>query len=112
MSDNVIPFDRGHFITGGGGSGPEDPMLEQRVGRLEEKLDRIEAILTGLAPKITEIFHSGAKQTDLNRVERDLAEVKGRISNMPTSFSLWMALISIFVAGAGIVFAALKFTKP
>ena len=38
-------------------------MLEQRVGRLEEKVDRIEAILVRLEPKITEVLQTGTKQS-------------------------------------------------
>jgi hypothetical protein len=82
------------------GGGPEDPMLEQRVGKLEEKVDRIEAILTRLEPKIMEILHTGAKQSadivelktsaakqvdlnklqmDINRLQTDAVEIKNRL---------------------------------
>jgi hypothetical protein len=76
--DNVV---RGHFPgdskppTGDGG-GPEDPMLEQRVGKLEEKVDRIESILSRLEPKITEILLTSAKQADLNKLQLEVAEIK------------------------------------
>ena len=44
-------------------------MLEQRVGRLEEKVDRIEAFLMRLEPKITEVLRTSAKQGDLNKLQ-------------------------------------------
>jgi hypothetical protein len=66
-------------VIGGGrqsGDGPEDPMLEQRVGKLEEKADRIEAILTRLEPKITETLLNGAKQVDLTKLQLEVADIK------------------------------------
>lgn len=101
------------------GGGPEDPMLEERVGRLEEKVDRIEAILVRLEPKITEILlttakqsdlnklqvevaeikSGGAKQVDLNKAQVELAEVKGRVSSLPTWWMLIVALVATWGAG-------------
>ena len=97
-------------------------MLEQRVGRLEEKVDRIEAILTRLEPQITEVLRAGAKQADLtklqsdfirfeaaaatkddlHKVQLDLAEVKGRVSSLPTWWMLLIAVITTWGAGFAI----------
>ncbi len=63
--NNVFPLRPGEQKEGsdsGDGGGPEDPMLEQRVGRLEEKVDRIEAILTRLEPQISEVLRTGASR--------------------------------------------------
>jgi hypothetical protein len=96
MSNNVVSLRPGEQDIGrgfGDGGGPEDPMLEQRVGKLEEKVDRIEAILTRLEPKIMEILHtgakqsadivelktSGAKQVDLTKLQADAAEIKNKL---------------------------------
>lgn len=77
-------------------------MFEQRVGKLEEKVDRIEVILTRLEPKIAEVLQTcakqsdlhklqldvvelkatSAKQTDLTKVQADIAEMKGRLSGI------------------------------
>jgi chromosome segregation ATPase len=46
-------------------------MLEQRVARLEQILERLE-------PKIAEILSSGAKQAELQKVQIEIAELKGR----------------------------------
>jgi hypothetical protein len=93
----------------GRGGGPEDPMLEQRVARLEQILERLE-------PRITEILLTGAKQQDLHKVQVDLAEVKGRISGMPTTWTLfaWLipSLVATWGAGAAIVFAIVKASHP
>ena len=76
--------------SSGDGGGPEDPMLEQRVGRLEEKADRIEAAvlrIDGMVQKILEtqtkqsadiheIKATGAKQADLNKLQLEVSEIK------------------------------------
>jgi len=73
------------------GGGPEDPMLEQRVGKLEEKVDRIESILLRLEPKILEVLqtvtdHSRqlarletnmATKEELHKVQVEVIEIKG-----------------------------------
>jgi hypothetical protein len=67
-----------------GGGGPEDPMLEQRVGTLEQKVDRIEAILTRLEPKIGELLKSSEKQSaDLNKLHLN-SSVSSRRSQRKT----------------------------
>lgn len=95
-------------IGAGGPEGPEGPMMEERVARLEQKADRIEHILEQLAPKITEILLAGAKQADLHRMQVELAEVKGKVSMLPTWWMLAVTLIATWSAGAGIVFALVK----
>ena len=86
-------------------------MLEKRVTALEERLGRIETILTDLAPKITEIFHTCARQSDLAAVKTELAELKGKVSNLPTTWTMFVALITSAVAVAGLVLAIGKIIK-
>lgn len=72
--NNVVPFPGEPQDKGGSGDGggPEDPMLEQRVGKLEEKVDRIETILVRLEPKIAEVLQNTAKQAvELNKLRSD-----------------------------------------
>ena len=104
--NNVFPLRPGEQKEGsdsGDGGGPEDPMLEQRVGRPEEKVDRIEAILVRLEPKISEVLQNTAKQSvdlnklqldfarfeagaatkdDLHQVQADIVEIKGRLTGV------------------------------
>ena len=87
-------------------------MLEERVARLEIKVDRIEQILEQLAPKITEILLTGAKQTDLYKMQFEIAEVKGSVSMLPTWWMLAVTLIATWSAGSGIVFALIKASHP
>jgi hypothetical protein len=93
---NVVPF---HGGSKDGGDGSEGPMLEQRVARLEQLLERLE-------PKITEILLTGAKQSDIQKLQVEFAETRGRVSMLPTWWML--ALVATWSAGAGIVFALVK----
>jgi hypothetical protein len=98
-----VPSSRGP--GGGAPTGPEDSMLEQRVARLEQILERLE-------PKITEILLTGAKQADVQKVHVELAELRGKVSMLPTWWMLVVALVATWSAGAGIIFALLKATHP
>lgn len=120
------------------GGGPEDPMLEARVGKLDEKVDRIETILLRLEAKIaetlltgakqadlnklqlqvTEIAMTGAKQTDLHKAQTDLAEVKGRISgvearfsSLPTTWAMLGIVFTTWALGSGILIFAMNYLK-
>ncbi len=90
--------------------------MDQRVGRLEEKVDRIEAILVRLEPKIAEVLlntnklqldfarfeSTAATKDDLHKVQLDLAEVRGRVSSLPTWWMLIVAIITTWGAGFAI----------
>ena len=89
------------LVTGG----PEGPMLEQRVARLEQILERLE-------PKITEILLTGAKQTDIQKLQVELAEARGRVSMLPTWWMLIVAIVATWSAGARIVFALVRAAHP
>lgn len=77
--------------TGGDSSGPEDPMLEQRVERLEADVAEIKA--------------------SVKSIEVTLAEIKGKLSQSPTWLQLLGVVISTWMAGAGMVLAIVKFAK-
>ena len=110
MSPNVVHW---KSKSGDGGpKGPEGPIVEERVIRLEQKVDRIEQLLGQLTPKITEILLTGAKQADVYKMQVELAEVKGKVSMLPTWWMLAVTLIATWSAGAGIVFALVKATHP
>ena len=85
----------------GSGGGPEGPTLEQRVHRVEQILERLE-------PKITEILLTGSKQADVQKIQVELAELRGKVSMLPTWWMLVVALVATWSAGAGIIFALLK----
>jgi hypothetical protein len=83
---------RGRFPSNAGGSGPNDPGTGARIARLEGAIDEV--------------------RTDLKAVRLDVAEIKGKLSNVPTTFQLVFmqaALILAIFAGA---FGLLKFASP
>ncbi len=86
--NTVVPFPgEGKNGAGSDGGGPEDPMLEQRVGRLEEKVDRIEAILLRIDAKVTEVLQTGAKRS------ADIIELKATGANQADLTKLQMDFV-------------------
>ena len=73
---------------------------------------RVEQILERLEPKITELLLAGARQIDVQRLHVELAELRGKISMLPTWWMLIVALVATWSAGAGVIFAMLKASRP
>ena len=105
-----------------GGSGPEDPMLEQRVANLETDMKRVLGILVELQPKITETLLTGAKQADIHKLQLDVAEMKGRITGvegrisgldsrigaLPTTWTMLAIVFTTWAIGSGILLFAIN----
>jgi hypothetical protein len=88
MAD-IYPFPE---ASKGGGSGPEDPMLERRVDRLEDDVREI--------------------KNDLSDIKQILARLEGRfdaldakIDARPTIWSLTVALVGAVLASGGLALA-------
>ena len=83
--DNVIG--RGRFPPGAGGSGPNEPGVETRVAILEAAVNDI--------------------RRDLQAIRLDLAEMKGKLSNVPTTLQLVFMqaglILTIFAAAFGLL---------
>lgn len=100
MSDNVI---RPGFFGGGNGplaprgGGPHDPDMEARVKRLEDGLQRIETLLVEL--------DKGQRSFGV-----DLAYLRGRVENLPSTWAMITAIMAGQIALAGILIAALRLT--
>jgi hypothetical protein len=131
--NNVVPFPgESENRAGSDGGGPEDPMLEQRVGRLEEKVDGIEAILVRLEPQIKEILLAGAKQADINKLQSEVVEIKnrqplidgrlagidGRLSgigdrfaSLPTVWTMLGIVFTTWALGSGILIFAMNYLR-
>lgn len=87
-------------------------MLEKRVDTLERDMKDVKASLSRLEIAIAKI--DGAitqmpKAMDFASLKSDVAEIKGRLSNTPTTMQLVAMVISTWTAGAAIVFAILRF---
>lgn len=79
---------------------------------LEDKMDRLESPLIRLEPRIAEIATAGAKQAGVQTIRADLAELKGKISGLPTWWLLLVALVATWSTGAAIVATMIRLIKP
>jgi hypothetical protein len=111
MSDfNVIRF------AGGGGDGPEDPMLERRVAALESAVGEIRGSVSRIENKLERHDEALRRIEDALKVLSDLREkvahIDGRLANIPT-FWQTIALMATFLIGiAGLIFTASRFLHP
>jgi hypothetical protein len=87
--NNVIGRDR---FPPPSGSGPRDPTVEARLARLEVAIDEI--------------------RKDLQAVRLDLTEIKGKISNVPTTFQLVFMQAALMLAIFAGAFGLLKIASP
>jgi len=89
-SDNVIRPSQ--FMARAGGSGPDDPDLEARLARLEASVEDI--------------------RKEILAIRLDLAEIKGRLTNIPTTFQLVFMLatftVATFVGATGLSLAVVR----
>jgi hypothetical protein len=82
----------------GDGSGPEDPMLEQRVSAVEGDLRDIKSTLKAIEARMASMDVS-------------LAEMRGKLSQAPSWVQLVGLTLATWVAGATIVATLLRFAK-
>jgi hypothetical protein len=73
---------------------------------MDEALRRIEVALKELAAD------NKALRKDFSDLAAKVASIEGQIKNIPTVLQLFLALITTWSAGAAIVFALLKATRP
>jgi hypothetical protein len=89
-------------VPTGGGSGRRNPSLEARVALLEAAVDEIRTELKAIRGELA----------NLKTVPLELAEIKGRLSNLPTTFHLVFMLatfvVAAFVGATGLSLAILK----
>lgn len=97
---NIYPFpsqDGDRVVSGG--SPPHDPGMEARVARLEDQFGRIEVLLRGIDDR-------------MRKFEVDAAEMKGRLSGLPSTWALVTTVIGGQITLVGLLFAALKLIGP
>jgi hypothetical protein len=104
----VIRFPSNDFRSGGNGDGPEGPMLDQRVTRLETDVSEIKISMRSVQDSLIRI------ETELKALPKsaEIGEIKGRIAMLPTTLQLVTLVISTWAAGAGIALALMRFGKP
>lgn len=117
MSDtNLIHLDelrRKAKLAGSGGGSDDGGMLDQRVAALESDmrevkatLGRIEALIRGLDDRLRGL------DDRVRRVEIEMAEVKGRISQLPTAWMMLTGGVGLMLAIFGGSLALLRFGLP
>jgi len=144
MSDNII---RGYFPGDSGGAGedgggPEDPVLEKRVDRLEADVAEMKATLRAHSSDLSEIklalvkldakldkldakFDGKLGEMDgrlsgkLGAIDGRLAGIEGRISSVewrlnqiPGHWQMLGLIATLLIGLAGLMFTAGKFLHP
>jgi hypothetical protein len=102
---------RFRVIEGGGegddpsGGGPEDPMFEQRVARLEEDVKELRGDVRVIRDDIADIKERFA------RMEGGFAGINAKLDAIPTVWNFSQALIIQFIAIIGVVVGILALLK-
>ncbi len=93
-------------LAGSGGGSDDGGMLDQRVAALEADmrevkttLGRIEALLRGFDDR-------------LRRVETDVAGTKGKLSQLPTAWTMFTGGFALILTTFGFAFVLLRFGSP
>lgn len=87
----------------GGGSSGDGGSMEARVAVLEQIAKESSGKLSEVATTLERV------RTDLTAAGRDIAEVKGRLSGLPSTWVLLTAVVGGQLTLAALIFAALKF---
>lgn len=88
-----------------GPGGPHDPSMAMRVQRLEDTLPRIEVLMKSLDDRLRRV------ETEVERVrdvQIDLAELKGRIVNLPSTWAMVTTILGGQIAFAAVFLALFR----
>jgi hypothetical protein len=84
-------------------AGPErTPDMEARVIRLEDQFGRIETLLTRLDGRLEKL------DDRVRNVEIELSGLKGKISQLPSTWAMMTAIIGSQIAFAGVIATTFK----
>ena len=86
-------------------------MLESRVARLEDDMRDMKTSLRAIELAVADIRHL-PKAADYAGLRAEIAEMRGRMSQMPTFLQLVGIVLTTWSAGAAIVFTLVRFAKP
>jgi hypothetical protein len=110
----IIRFPANDFGSGGG-DGPEGPMLEQRVTKIEGDIATIKSDIAAMKVGQRSIEDSLLEiKTELKLLPKagEIGEIKGRLSMMPTTWQLVGLLLTTWAAGMYIAIALMRLGKP
>ncbi|WP_428990531.1 hypothetical protein [Methylocapsa aurea] len=115
----IVPFDPSRTRMSGGGDGPEDPMFEQRVARVESDISEIKSLLKELSADVKGL---GGRFT---KMEIDIAKIDGRftgldgrmsgldarIAGLPSTWTMLGIVFTTWALGSGILIFAMNVLK-
>ena len=81
-------------------------MLDQRVAALEADMPEVKTILGRMEPLLRGIDEG------VRRIEIETAEMKGKVSQLPTAWTYMTTGLGLIVASFGFIFAVLRFALP
>ena len=94
-------------------------MLEARVTRLETDFREMKASLRAIETAVADIKHLPktsdvtALSKEIHSLAKDIAEVKGKLSNMPTTWTLIAFAVGAVLASGGLAFTIARLVfKP
>jgi hypothetical protein len=87
-------YDRRHRSGGGGDDG-----FEPRLARLERHMDELRSLFPRLETKIDQLL-------------KEVYELKGRVSQLPSLWQLFLPLIAFVIAIFGFAFALIRLAAP
>jgi hypothetical protein len=115
---NIVDFQReravrDHIVARGGGGGRGGgSTLDERVARLEVGLDGVRRSLDRFEPLLTRIEERlSAVEDRSTAVELKLAELSGRVSQVPTLPQLVTVMMSVFAGAIALVGASLALAR-
>ena len=111
MSPSPVPFggqtpSPTPALSGGGGGSTFDPM-EARVARLEDDMREIKTDLKALREEL----RSGFKELGegVQKLALDVAEIKGRVTYLPTVWQINLQMIGLIFTVLGGAFVIIKY---
>lgn len=105
---------------GGGSGGPHDPGMEARVAALEADMRDVKDILARMEPLLRSIDERlgrletrvGAVEVQVRKIENDFARLEGRVSQLPTTWTLLAAIVATIMTVFGSSLALPRFAGP
>src|SRR4051794_17131124 len=93
-----------------GGEFPRDPNMGARVSALEAAMAEIRGELRAIH---SELARFARLEAGMDQLRQDMAEIKGRLTNIPTSFQIVFMLATFtlptFVGATGLSLAVVRF---